>query len=171
MSTRLHFGRHERRAGEAGRRPPMRAYFGTVMLLALGCDSVEPKTRGPSVGLAVPPSRPLEAEISQTERWPAPPMLPTFGAATGTSIRVVVFGVPGAVQRPGYYYLPHNSVVRDAVQAAQGLGPRVYSGASGVERRRREGCFEFIRFKGFTTVDLQLELRDGDKLYFGCEYY
>jgi hypothetical protein len=78
----------------------------------------------------------------------------------------------GTVRRPGYYYLPRGAVVRDAVEAAQGLYDftwwRYYSG---LERPKPDGSFEVIRFTRNRSVEELIELQEGDRLYFGHEVY
>lgn len=136
-------------------------------LVASGCHSPSRNREVPvtPVTSQVPESKLF---ISQTVRWPVPADLPTFGTPTPNSIRVAVFGMGGTVRRPGYYHLPRGAVVRDAVDAAQGLGDFTWwRNYSGIERPRSEGSFEVIRFTRNRTAEEQILLQDGDRIYFG----
>lgn len=74
--------------------------------------------------------------------------------------------------RPGYYYLPKGAVVRDAAEAAKGLGRLTGWGFhSGLERPKPDGSFDVIRFTRNRSIEEQIELQDGDRLYFGHEVY
>jgi hypothetical protein len=127
-------------------------------LLACGCHTS--KARSPVVCTF----------RSHGVRWPVPADLPTFGVAGADSIRVAVFGTLGAVNCPGYYHLPKGATVADALRAAQGLSEfvwwRVYSG---IERSRRDGVFEVLEFT--SGAARRIVLRDGDRVYFGHEWY
>jgi protein involved in polysaccharide export with SLBB domain len=76
------------------------------------------------------------------------------------------------VKRPGYYHLPKGAVVRDAVEAAGGLGRitfwRIYSG---IARPMPDGRLEVIRFTRDRAGEEQILLQDGDGIYFGHEVY
>jgi len=101
-----------------------------------------------------------------------PPDLPTLGTPTSDSIRVAVSGMPHTVRRPGYYDLPRGAVVRDAVEAAQGLSEftwwRTYSG---IERQKPVGTLDVIRFTQNRAREEQIVLQEGDRIYFGHEVY
>ncbi len=109
---------------------------------------------------------------SPTVGHSVPSDLPTFGTPTTNSIRVAVFGMNQAVKRPGYYHLPRGAVVRDAVEAAQGLSKftwwRLYSG---IDRPKPDGTLEYIQFTRDRTGEEQIVLQDGDRIYFGQEVY
>jgi hypothetical protein len=81
-------------------------------------------------------SQPNSVEASTLS---VPPDLPTFGSPAAGSIRVAVFGMTGTIARPGYYHLPHGALVRDAVEAAQGLGEFTWWSLSMIERRTPDG--------------------------------
>gem|GEM_PF-2426157 len=119
-----------------------------------------------------PKAAAYESNNLREARWTVPPDLPTFGTPADNSIRVAIFGLYGAVNRPGYYYLPQGSFVRDAVEAADGLGQfawwRIYSG---VQRPKPNGFWEVIRFTRNRTKEEQIVLQDGDQIYFGREVY
>src|ERR1043166_4421083 len=90
-------------------------------LLLLGCHSLSPSSPAPLLSQTTKLAPTSRSVTSQTVRWPIPPGLPTFGEPSETSIRIAIFGMQGAVRRPGYYNLPKGSAIRDAVKAAQGL--------------------------------------------------
>lgn len=145
--------------------------FGFVLLL-VGCHSLTPRTPASPQPQTVATAQTPGTATSQTVPWPVPPDLQTFGNPSDAAIRVAVFGMPGTVRRPGYYYLPKGSVVRDAVEAAQGLGDFTWwRNYSGLERPRPDGSFEVIRFTRNRRAEEQIVLRDGDGLYFGHEVY
>jgi hypothetical protein len=78
----------------------------------------------------------------------------------------------GTVRRPGYYFLSKGAVVRDAVEAAQGLGDFTgWRNYSGLERPKPDGSFEVVRFTQNRSAEEQIVLEDGDRLYFGHEVY
>jgi protein involved in polysaccharide export with SLBB domain len=87
-------------------------------------------------------------------------------------IRVIVFGMNGTVRRPGYYYLPHGAVVRDAIEAAQGLDDFAWwRDYSGIERQKSDGSFQVIHFTRNRKAEEQILLLNGDRIYFGHETY
>ena len=142
------------------------------VLLVLGCHSPSPRTTAPQPPLITTQAPPAVGVTSQTVRWPVPSNLPTFGEPSETSIRVVIFGMRGTVKQPGYYYLPKGSVIRDAVEAAHGLGDFTWwRNYSGLERPTPDGSFEVIRFTRNRSAEEQIVLRDGDRIYFGHEVY
>ena len=85
---------------------------------------------------------------------------------------MAVSGMPHTVRRPGYYDLPRGAVVRDAVEAAQGLSEftwwRTYSG---IERQKPVGTLDVIRFTQNHAREEQIVLQEGDRIYFGHEVY
>jgi hypothetical protein len=102
-----------------------------------------------------------------------PKDLPAYGSPGTNSIRVTVFGV---VVRPGVYYLPRNAVVRDAIEAAQGLdssGHAWWSYWSGMGRLKGDGSPEVVRkfSDDRRQEDEQIPLRDGDWIHIGHESY
>ncbi len=100
-----------------------------------------------------------------------PTGLPTFGAAGSNTIQVVVFG---DVNRPGYYYLREGAVVRDAVEAAQGLLEiSSYSRVShsSIARQTADGSYELIWFTRGRELEGQIRLNAGDQLRFDHERY
>jgi hypothetical protein len=141
----------------------------TLIILAIGCHSSPPKSPASSVVLLYPQVG------SRTLFWPfriAPSDLPIFGSPTTNSIRVAVFGMGKTVKRPGYYYLPSDAVVRDAVEAAQGVDDFTsWNGYSGIERPQPDGTLEVIRYTRDMMANEQIPLKDGDSLFFGHEVY
>ncbi|MFO1452649.1 MAG: hypothetical protein U1F61_31070 [Opitutaceae bacterium] len=141
-------------------------------VLLVGCHSRRNETQDNPPPKTVAPFLSAGTPLLRGTRWPVPEDLPSFGTASASSILVAVFGMRGAVRRPGYYYLPKGSVVRDAVEAAQGLGRLTWwQSYSGLERPKLDGSFEVISFTKNRSVEEQIELFDGDRLYFGHEVY
>jgi len=137
-----------------------------LTLLVSGCRSPRPTTDVPATQ-----SSPGSA-TSPTVGRSVPPDLPTFGTPTTNSIRVAVFGMTSTVRRPGYYHLPRGAVVRDAVEAAQGLSDFTWwRSYSGIERQKTDGTLEVIRFTRNRAGEEQIVLQDGDRIYFGHEVY
>src|SRR5262249_19599880 len=141
------------------------AVLRAAAILAAGCHSPSPP---PTTTLSTqdPPQAPAYQSFnSQTARWTVPPNLPTFGTSTVASIRVVIFGMPGAVQRPGHYHLSQGTVVRDGVRAAGGLGPMTWwRHYSGIQRQQQDGSWQVIRFTRNRTAEEQIPLRNGDQI-------
>lgn len=169
-ALRFHLKRHRRRVGEAGRSAMgTRVITSTGLALTIlvsGCRSTHPTA---DVAGADPST---VRAASPTAGRAVPPDLPTFGAPVADSIRVAVFGMTHTVRRPGFYHLPRGAVVREAVEAAQGLSDftwwRTYSG---IERIKPGGGLELIRFTRDRAREEQIVLQDGDKIYFGHEVY
>ena len=75
------------------------------------------------------------------------------------------------VNRPGAYYLPRGSTVRQAVEAAQGLTRIAAWRYFGIVRPYRNVLPQTIRFGPDQARAEQTPLEDGDQLYFGHEVY
>jgi len=86
--------------------------------------------------------------------------LPVFGNEGTDKIFVVVVG---SVHRPGAYHLPKESVVSNALQAAQGRKRLSSWRGSSLSRLDSRRLFESIRFRSQQPLeDLQIPLKDGD---------
>jgi hypothetical protein len=104
---------------------------------------------------------------------PPPKDLPVYGSPGTNSIRVTVFG---DVVRQGVYYLPKNAVVRDAIEAAQGLDSSKrawWSYWSGLGRLKADGSPQVVRkFNDDRRQEDELiPLKDGDWIHIGHEAY
>jgi hypothetical protein len=143
-----------------------------VALLASGCHSPSPTTEAPVA--PVVSQAPAPKPFISHHIHPVPSDLPTFGTPTTNSIRVAIFGMSETVMQPGHYYLAQGAVVRDAVEAAHGIGNQAewtWSHYSGIERPKPDGSFEVIRFTQGRSAGEQILLQDGDRIYFGHEVY
>jgi hypothetical protein len=139
-----------------------------VMVTVLICHATESK-------VVVVGQSPTQQTGSNFLFWPfrpPPATLPTYGIPSTNSICVTVFGMEGMVNRPGRYYLPLGSVVRDAVKATEGLSGQVWwRGYSGIERQRPNGTLEVFKvFRGRKDAE-EVALQSGDVIFFGHEVY
>ena len=99
-----------------------------------------------------------------------PSDLAEYGSRTENSIRIAVFGY--AVARAGYYHMPRGASVQDAAASAKirqnGWDPAY----SYIQRRKRDGSAEMIRFTGLPLASAEkIALQDGDILRLSHEVY
>lgn len=112
--------------------------------------------------------------VSGRAAWSLPPNdLPTFGKPATNSVKIAIYGSPGCIRRPGYYYLPKGSRVSGAIEAAQGLEVRATWGRfSGIQHKATNDTWEITWFSEKNRdTELSILLRDGDMIYVGAIQY
>lgn len=108
----------------------------------------------------------------KSSQWAIPQDLPTYGAATSGSIRVVVFGL--AVAQPGVYWLDDTATVKDALYTAHVRTDFVQwrKSHSGIQNPTEAGVWRLIWFtKEGRKSEEHIRLQDGDRIMFSQEIY
>lgn len=131
-----------------------------------------------SPGTAAPESPDLtyEYETDKNPRWVQPSeKRPTFGERTTNSIKVAIYGSKDAVKNAGFYFLPKDSRVLHAVEAAVKVAfdPRY----SGLQRLKPDGTWMIVRFRnnmrkidGHRIWEL-IPLEEGDQIFGAHEVF
>jgi protein involved in polysaccharide export with SLBB domain len=111
---------------------------------------------------------------SPTPRFQEPPDgLQTFGEQVANTVKIAIYGEPGCIKKPGYYFLPQQPTVSKVIEAAQGLGRHaIWSSQSGIQRHKTNGTWELVQFSiQLRDIQPSFVLRDGDMIFIGAHQY